>query len=326
MAARPELAAGTSDREVVLTRVFDAPRDLVWEAWTDPKHLGNWWGPRGFTTRVHAWDVRPGGKIALEMVGPDGTAYPMGGTFHEAAAPGRLVFTGTAFEDADGNPQLEVHTTVTLAERGGQTTLAVRLLPVKVAPAAAGALAGMEEGWGQQLDRLAEDLAAAGEGAFTITRTFDAPREVVFKAWTETGHLTRWFGPVGFTTTARHNDVRPGGVFHYHMRAADGHEMWGKWVYREVTPPERLVFVQSFSDPAGGTARAPFPGIGPTWPLEVLSTVTFAEHGGRTTLTMRGVPINATAEERQTFLGMHGSMRQGWTGTLDQLAAYLGRG
>jgi len=74
VAARPELAAGTSDREVVLTRVFDAPRDLVWEAWTDPKHLGNWWGPRGFTTRVHAWDVRPGGKITLEMVAPDGTA------------------------------------------------------------------------------------------------------------------------------------------------------------------------------------------------------------------------------------------------------------
>jgi uncharacterized protein YndB with AHSA1/START domain len=323
VAARPEPAASTSDRDLVLTRVFDAPRDLVWQAWTDPKHLANWWGPRGFTSRVHAWDARPGGGIRVDMVAPDGTAYPMGGVFHEVAAPERLVFTATAVEDEDGNPQLEVHTTVTLAERDGKTTLTVRLVAVKVGPAAAGALAGMAEGWRQQLDRLAEDLAAAATEAFVITRVFDAPRDLVFQAWTETGHLTRWFGPVGFTTTARRNDLRPGGVFHYHMRAADGHDMWGKWVYREIAPSERLVFVQSFSDEAGGTTRAPFPSIGATWPLEVLSTVTFAEEGGKTTLTMRGVPINATAEERQTFRGMHGSMRQGWTGTLDQLAAHL---
>ena len=167
---------------------------------------------------------------------------------------------------------------------------------------------------------------APADDVFVITRTFDAPRELVFRAWTETGHLTRWFGPVGFTTTARTNDLRPGGVFHYHMRTADGHEMWGKWVYREIVPPGRLVFVQSFSDETGGTTRAPFPGIGPTWPLEVLSTVTFAEEGGKTTVTMRAVPIDATAEERQTFRGMYGSMRQGWTGTLDQLAGYLAEG
>ena len=77
----------------------------------------------------------------------------------------------------------------------------------------------------------------------------------MFRAWTETEHLTRWFGPVGFATVARKNDLRPGGVFHYHMRAADGREMWGKWAYREIVPPDRLVFVQSFSDEAGDTTR-----------------------------------------------------------------------
>ena len=144
----------------------------------------------------------------------------------------------------------------------------------------------------------------------------------MFRAWTETGHLTRWFGPVGFTTHSHKNDLRPGGVFHYHMRAANGHEMWGKWVYREIVPPERLVFVSSFSDEAGGTARAPFSS---DWPLEVLSTVTFAERDGHTTLTMRGVPLNATEAERKTFAAMHGSMLKGWTGTLDQLVEYLAK-
>ena len=84
-------------------------------------------------------------------------------------------------------------------------------------------------------------------------------------------------------------------------------------------PPERLAFVSSFSDAQGNTVRAPF---SETWPLEVLSTVTFAERD-KTTVTMRGVPINATEAERQTFQGMHGSMRQGWGGTLDQLTEYL---
>jgi uncharacterized protein YndB with AHSA1/START domain len=155
---------------------------------------------------------------------------------------------------------------------------------------------------------------------FVISRTFDAPRELVFKAWTEAERLAKWWGPKGFVLTACALDLRPGGAFHYGMRAPNGGEMWGKWVFREVTPPERLVFVSSFSDAAGGTTRAPFPG---EFPVEVLSTVTFTESDGKTTLTLRGVPLNATAAERAFFAGMHDSMRGGWGGTLDQLAAFL---
>ena len=106
------------------------------------------------------------------------------------------------------------------------------------------------------------------------------------------------------------------------MRSPAGQEMWGKWVYREIAPPERLVFVQSFSDEAGNTTRAPFSA---DWPLEVLSVVTFAEHGGRTTVTLRGVPVNATEAERKTFAAGYESMRQGWAGTLDQLAEHLAK-
>jgi uncharacterized protein YndB with AHSA1/START domain len=316
VAAQDPPAASPPGRELVLTRTFDAPRDLVFKAWTDPKHLARWWGPHGFTNPVCEADARPGGAIRIDMRGPDGVVYPMKGVFHEVVAPERLVFTSTALEDEAGQPRLEVRHTVTFAEQGGKTTLTMRAVVVKAAPEAAGALAGMEAGWTQSLERLEADLS----GAFLLTRVFEAPRALVFRAWTEADRLARWFGPRGFTLFSSTLDLRPGGAFHYGMRSPDGQAMWGKWVFREVAAPERLVFVFSFSDEQGGVTRHPF---APDWPREVLSTVTFAECYGQTMLTMRAAPINATGAERKAFEAGHDSMRQGWTGTLDQLAGYL---
>jgi uncharacterized protein YndB with AHSA1/START domain len=158
---------------------------------------------------------------------------------------------------------------------------------------------------------------------FVISRVFDAPREVVWKAWTERDRLMQWFGPKGFTMHAATLDFRPGGVFHYCLRSAAGEDMWGKFVYREIVPPERIVHVHSFSDEKGGTTRHP---MSPTWPLEMLSTTTLTEHKGRTTVTVRWSALNATEAERTTFDSSHDGMRMGWTGTFDQLAEYLARG
>jgi uncharacterized protein YndB with AHSA1/START domain len=163
------------------------------------------------------------------------------------------------------------------------------------------------------------------EGAakeFTVSRTFDAPREKVFAAWTTDDGLRQWFGPKGFTMLSCTLDLRPGGLFHYGMRSPNGQEMWGRWVFREIAPPERLVFVASFSDEQGGVTRHPF---APDFPLETLSTVDLAADGGRTTLTLCGVPINATEAERRMFEAAHDKMGGGWAGTLDQLAAYLAK-
>jgi uncharacterized protein YndB with AHSA1/START domain len=311
-----EHLAAAPDREIVSARVFDAPRELVFRAFRDPDRLARWWGPKGFTNTFHEFDPRPGGVWRLTMHGPDGTDYHNESVFVEVAEPERVVFEHR-------EPVHRFRMTLVFAEQGSQTKLTWRML-FDSAEECARVRALVAEANEQNFDRLAGELAKlapTGE-AFTVTRVFDAPRDLVFRAWTETGHLTRWFGPVGFTTAARTNDLRPGGVFHYHMRAANGHEMWGKWVYREIAPPDRLVFVSSFSDEAGNTTRAPF---SDTWPLEVLSTVTFAERDGRTTLTMRAVPLNATEAERKTFEGMHGSMQKGWGGTLDQLAEHLAR-
>ena len=158
------------------------------------------------------------------------------------------------------------------------------------------------------------------EHTVALTRVFDAPRELVWKAWTEAERLAHWWGPKGMDVQVRSFDLRPGGVFHYSMRTTNGQEWWGKFVYREISPPERLVFVVSFADSDGTTLRAPF---SDEWPLEVHSTVTLEERDGKTTLTLRGIPINANEAEHAAFVGMFESMQQGWGGTLDQLETYL---
>jgi uncharacterized protein YndB with AHSA1/START domain len=167
-----------------------------------------------------------------------------------------------------------------------------------------------------------ESAAGASPPDFVITRVFDAPRELVWRAWTERDQLMQWFGPKGFTMPVATLDFRPGGSLLYCLRSPDGKEMWGKFVYREIVPPERIVLVNSFSDANGGLTRHPF---SPTWPLELLATTTFAEQNGRTTITLRWTPINASESERQTFDSSHDSMRQGWTGTFDQLDEFLAR-
>jgi uncharacterized protein YndB with AHSA1/START domain len=155
---------------------------------------------------------------------------------------------------------------------------------------------------------------------FEISRLFDAPRDKVWQAWTEPERLKQWWGPRGFKVHTCKVDLRPGGTFLYGMKAPDGSDMWGKFVYREIKAPDRLVFVVSFSDPHGGVTR--HPGM-ENWPRYLLSTVTFAEQGGKTKVLVQWTPHEATELERKTFDEGRSSMQQGWGGTLDQLTAYL---
>jgi uncharacterized protein YndB with AHSA1/START domain len=156
---------------------------------------------------------------------------------------------------------------------------------------------------------------------FVISRVFDAPRDLVWKAFTEPEHMRQWWGPKGFKVIASKMDLRVGGTYHYGLESPDGKPMWGKFVYREITPPERLVFISSFSDENAGVTRHP---MAPNWPLEMLSTFTFEEQpGGKTKFTVRWTPYNATEEETKVFEAGRDGMTQGWSGTMEQLAAYL---
>jgi uncharacterized protein YndB with AHSA1/START domain len=156
---------------------------------------------------------------------------------------------------------------------------------------------------------------------FVISRVLEAPRQRVWQAFTDPARMRQWWGPKGVTVINPKMDLRVGGTYHCGMRMPDGNVMWGKLVYREIDPPQRLVWVNSFSDEAGGLTRHP---LSPTWPLEMLTTATLDEApDGKTRLTIRWSPLGATPTEQKTFDAGHDSMRQGWTGTLDQLDAYL---
>lgn len=162
-------------------------------------------------------------------------------------------------------------------------------------------------------------MAASGR-EFIISRALDAPRELVYSAWTERAHLMRWWGPKGVTIVSCKNDLRVDGTMHYAMQMPEGDVLWGKWIYREIAKPERLVFINSFSNEAGGLTRHP---LMPDWPAQTLSTITFAEDDGKTRLIVRWSPFEATDVERETFDAGHELMRHGWTGTLDKLTDYL---
>jgi uncharacterized protein YndB with AHSA1/START domain len=143
---------------VVITRIFDAPRELVFKAWTDPKHVAQWWGPKGFTNPVCEMDVRLGGALRIVMRGPDGAEYPMTGVFREIVAPERLVFTNVAI-DRQGKPLLEGLTTVTFTDLGGRTKLTLETRAVARVDYASRMLEGMGTGWTQSIDRLGEHIA-----------------------------------------------------------------------------------------------------------------------------------------------------------------------
>ena len=311
---------GTADREIVITREFAAPRELVWDAMTKPEHVVKWWGPRGFSTQIEQMDFRVGGAWKHVMTGPDGTRYPNNSIFKEIVKPERVVYShGGGREDGPGVSFVATWSFEALSVN--QTKVTLRLVfPSAEARDFVVREFGAIEGGKQTLMRLSEHLAEALCPPFIISRAFNAPRKVVWKAWTEREQMMRWFGPKGCTIPVAKLDFRVGGEFHYCMRQPNGAEMWGKWTFREIVAPEKIVLANSFADQDGNAIRPPFPGV---WPLHMLTETTFIERDGKTTITLKWLPLDASPEEIKTFDQMRGSFTQGWTGTFDQLAAYL---
>ena len=162
-----------AENEFVITRVLNAPRTLVFQAWTDPKHMALWWGPHGFTNPICELDVRPGGAWRIVMRGPDGADHPAKGIYREIVPPERLVMTIDHSELSDewhdmvnpqrdkskGKPALELVNTVTFEEKDGKTTLTIRIRFESAAVRDSLIKIGMNEGWSQTLERLAKVVA-----------------------------------------------------------------------------------------------------------------------------------------------------------------------
>jgi uncharacterized protein YndB with AHSA1/START domain len=168
----------------------------------------------------------------------------------------------------------------------------------------------------------ANDRSTASDGTFVMTRVFDAPRHLVWKAWSEAEQMQAWWGPKGCAIKVATFEFRPGGFFHYAMQFPNGPQMWGRFLYRDIVVPERILWLNSFSNEGCGIARAPFD---LAIPLEILNDVTFTEKAEKTVATLRARPHGAAANEVDVFEGMFASLNQGYGGTFDQLAVVLAK-
>jgi len=288
----------TTDREIVATRVFDAPRELVFDAWTDPKKIGQWWGPNGFTITTFEMDVKPGGVWRFIMHGPDGRDYQNKIVYAEVVRPERLVYdhvTGPLF-----------HATVTFNEDRGKTAVTVRMVfeTAELRDRVAKEHRAVE-GLQQTLGRLGDYVSTSRD--VTITRTFDAPRALMFSAWTDAKRLAQWWGPHGFTNPLCEIDARPGGAMRIDMRGPDGVVYPATGVVHDVVEPERIVFTITPLDNDGNAL------------FEVLTTATFADENGRTKVTVNAHVVKTYAPIAAQMLA---GMEAGWTQSLERLESW----
>lgn len=317
------MAGKSRSNEIRISRVYDAPVRMLWDAWTDPAQVAQWWGPRGFTLTTHSKDLRPGGHWAYTMHGPDGTDYENKTIYYEVEPYARLVYDHGGNDD---RPPL-FRVTATFAEVKGRTKMELTFaLPTPEAAEQTRKFikqAGGESTW----DRLAEYMAetSTGKRMFVINRSFDAPIETMFRMWTDPAHLSTWLAPTGFTMSFLRADIRTGGSTLWSMTNGQGVTMYARAEYREIVRPHRIVYVQNFCDADEALSRHP---LAPTWPAYMLTQVTLTEEGpDRTRVTIEWEPYGETTPvEVETFVAGRAGMTGGWTGSFDKLEEVLAAG
>ena len=293
-----------ADRTLTTTRVFDAPRELVYRAWTDPKQFARWFPPDHFTAPVCDLDVRPGGSLRVDMKGDHdagdfaGAVFPAVGVYREVVPNERLAFTLKGLEEG---PPAMILTTVIFEDQGRKTKLTVHQTAETIADYAALLKIEASEGLRQSLDKLAglldrkvPDTTVSVTGrSLALTRIFDAPRELVWTAYTDPTHIVKWSFAKDWESPFAETDLRPGGSFRIGMRPADHSEEGFVFAgtYREIVRPSRIVQVI-------GDGR--------------VMTTTFDDVGGKTRLSLT---IEMSQSEEQE--------RQGWTQILENLATHV---
>ncbi|HEY2839086.1 MAG TPA: SRPBCC domain-containing protein, partial [Pirellulales bacterium] len=220
------MAAKNKSNELDITRVYDAPLQAVWDAWTDPEQVAKWWGPRGFTITTHSKDLRAGGHWNYTMHGPDGVDYENKTKYFEVVEKEKLVY------DHGGNDEQAplFRVTVLFSETGGKTKMEMTMaLPSPEALEAVRKIIKQASGY-STWDRLAEYLEkeSTGKEKFVINRTFDAPLELMFEMWTNPDHFSKWLAPTGFEMEFIKRDIKPGGGTFYFMTGPGGLKMYGR--------------------------------------------------------------------------------------------------
>jgi uncharacterized protein YndB with AHSA1/START domain len=311
--------ASATENEIAITRFYDAPVQLVWDAWTDPDQVARWWGPRGFTLTTHSKDLRAGGSWVYTMHGPDGVDYPNITRYIEVEPGRRLVYDHGASE---GKPPL-FRVTVVFTDVKGGTRMDMRMAFTGPEALREAKNVIRNAGGNSTWDRLAEYLESerSGRDIFVFNHTVDAPIDRVFDAWTDRALLSRWLAPASSDLRFIECDVRPGGRSIFSV-AGNGAAFRGRSSYLEVERPHRLVYTQEFCDEGGNIARHP---LAPVWPDTLLASVELtAESPNRTRVTVTWeVHGSATQEEHAAFAGSKAGMTRGWMESFDRLEAAL---
>lgn len=311
--------------ELVITRDFAAPRELIWKAWTEPGLFRRWWGPKGFSTPVSMIDFQVGGRYQYCMrgAGPDGVVRDYWGTgVYREIVPKERIVASDSFADEKGNVvpashygmpgkwplELTVRVTFRKAGRGTRMILRHTGFPTAKVREMAGS------GWNESFDKLAEVLKAKGDvtsiearpgrAEIVVRRTYDAPRSLVYRAYTDPALIPQWWGPRKYATSVDRLDAWPGGLWRFLNRDAGGKEYAFHGVYHGLKAPERIIATFEFEGAPGRVS---------------LETLELAESGGKTLLTNRSV--FQSVEDRDEMIG-HG-MVEGVSETMDRLAELL---
>lgn len=322
MTTKTNIFAELGKQGIVITRVFDAPRELVWKNWTDPERVKQWWGPKNFTAPEIKIDLRVGGSYLFCMRSPDGMDYWSTGVYREITMSKRIVYTDS-FADEKGNKVPASHygmggdwpealvVTVIFEERGKDKTV----LTLRQEGIPEGEMRELSKtGWNESLDKFDESLkgmtipniiALPGKQEIVVTSVFDAPRDLVFKAYTDPKLVPRWWGPIRFVTMIDRMEVKPGGIWRFVQRDADGNEYAFHGVYHDIARPERLVYTFEFEGTPGQV---------------LLETVIFEDLEGST--KVREISVFQSVEDRDGMLSS--GMEEGMAETMDRLSELLG--
>jgi uncharacterized protein YndB with AHSA1/START domain len=290
------LRSVSPEKEMKLIRMINAPRELVFRAWTDPAEVKKWWGPKDFTNPVCNVDATPGGEILIHMQAPDKTIYPMDGEFHEIVEPEKLVFT-TAALDKNGNRLFEVLNTVTFAEENGKTKISLHALVSNITEEGKPYIDGMNEGWNQSIDRLAE-LAEknAEEGTpVVIERIFNSPVEKVWNAITDISQMKQWYFP-------QLEDFQPEKGFETQFNVHhEGKDFLHIWRVKDVVPLKKISVEWKYAG----------------YPGNSLVSFELFPQGNKTRLVLTHEGIESFMPRKYPELGKK-NFAEGWTAFMDK--------
>lgn len=309
----------TATEQLVISRVVDAPVELVYKAWTEPERMAQWWGPKGSTITIKKFDFKPGGQFHYRLVMPDGMEMWGLFTFREMEVPGKLVFV-SSFADADGkitqapffdNWPLEILNTLTLEENKGKTKLTLKAHPINATANETerfiSLFGSMQQGYAGTFDKLDTYLAAAinstKDRELRLTRLLDAPVKLVWEVWTSPEHIANWWGPNGFTNTISTMEVKPGGAWDLVMHGPDGTDYNNKSIFKEIVPFKKIVY-EHISGP------------------KFLATIEFEEQGDKTLLNW-----HMLFESKEQFIQVVKTFKadEGLKQNVEKLIVYLNR-